>query len=104
MHCNLCQYRERIDGGVKEITCRAIRQHQVFSHLGEDERRMLELDASINGLNQMFKIHLGEPLIEIDPHAQGMGWANWPMEFEQEHIKDCKFYTLGSHAIGWEKI
>jgi hypothetical protein len=102
MHCNLCQYRERIHGGVKEITCRAIRQHPVFSHLGEDERRMLELDACINGLNYTTKDN--EPLIVIDPHAQGMGWANWPMEFEQEHITDCKFYTLGKHAIGWEKI
>jgi len=102
MHCNLCQFKKRIDGDTKSITCRAIREHQVFSHMGEEERKHLELDACINGLNYMTKDK--EPLVSIDPHAQGMGWANWPMEFEYEHITDCKFYTLSSHAIGWEKI
>jgi hypothetical protein len=102
MHCNLCQYQERIDGGVKEITCRAIRQHPVFDHLGAEARKMLELDACINGLNYTTKDN--EPLVTIDPHAQGMMEANWPMEFKAEHITDCKFYTLGRHAIGWEKI
>jgi hypothetical protein len=87
---------------VEEITCRAIRNHQAFSHLSEEARRNLELDACINGLNYTTKD--GKPLIEIDPHAQGMMEANWPMEFKPEHITDCKFYTLGSHAIGWEKI
>ncbi len=102
MHCHICQFRERIAGGVKEITCRAIRQHEVFNHLTDLARRSLELDACINGLPYTTKDK--EPLITIDTHAQGMGWANWPMEFEPEHITDCKFYTLGSHAVGWEKI
>jgi hypothetical protein len=102
MHCHLCEFRTPIDGSVEEITCRAIRNHQAFSHLSEEARRNLELDACINGLNYTTKD--GKPLIEIDPHAQGMMEANWPMEFKPEHITDCKFYTLGSHAIGWEKI
>ena len=102
MHCNLCQFRERIDGDTKAITCRAIRQHPIFSHMSEEAKKMVELDACINGLS--YTTRDKEPLISIDPHAQGMGWANWPMEFEPEQVTDCKFYTLGRHAIGWEKI
>lgn len=102
MHCNICEYGERIDGGVGEITCWAIRRHPVFDHLAEEARKMLELDACINGLNYTTKDK--EPLVSIDPHAQGIGIANWPMEFKPEHITDCKFYTLGKQAIGWEKI
>lgn len=102
MHCNICQYKERIDGSTDEITCRAVRQHPVFNHLTEEARRMLELDACINGLPYTTKDK--EPLVTIDPHAQGIGIANWPMEFRAEHITDCKFYTLHSKAVGWEKI
>lgn len=102
MHCEICEYKEAIDDGVKTITCRAIRQHPVFNHLSDEARRMLELDACINGLPYTTKDK--EPLITIDPHAQGTMEANWPMEFESHHIENCKFYTLGKQAIGWEKI
>ena len=102
MHCHICQYKLKIDDGIKTITCRAIRQHPVFNHMSDEARKMLELDACINGLNYTTKNK--EPLIKIDPHAQGMLESNWPMEFAPEHIEDCKFYTLHNEAIGWEKI
>ena len=101
MHCNICEYREPIEG-FKGITCRAIRRHPAFNPMTDEARKMLELDACINGLN--YTTRDKEPLIKIDPHAQGMMESNWPMEFQPEHIEDCKFYTLSGGAVGWEKI